>query len=442
MFSKILYILLALVILMVLITVHEFGHYIAGKIFKFKINEFSIGFGKAIYKKTRKDGEIFSIRILPLGGYCAFEGEDEENPSKEAFNTKPAWQRLIVLFSGVLFNFIFGILTSAIYLMVAGYGVPVISAAHNDIIAQNLKVGDKIVAVNSQKIEAYRPAADLMAKYSAQDTITLTIERNGEVFDVQVEKLNKENGYFYVGNAENIADNLYIATSFDGDTPLTFQAYNLDDFRQYVINSPVIKTTEDDKTICTPELGQVFYHLIDSVDAGGQPTQIYQEYAVEDMINDGVLTHGGEGKSLGIVYYQVAEKYGFFESLFKAWPFAFYICGVILKSLGGLFTGATKLKDLTGTIGTISTIANVSAMNPINILFLFPMLSLNLAVFNFLPIPALDGARSCFVLWEAITKKPVNRKVEGIIHTVGLIVLLALVVFLDVYNMIILPLTT
>jgi len=55
-------------------------------------------------------------------------------------------------------------------------------------------------------------------------------------------------------------------------------------------------------------------------------------------------------------------------------------------------------------------------------------------VFNFLPIPALDGARSCFVLWEAITKKPVNRKVEGIIHTVGLIVLLALVVFLDVYN--------
>ena len=444
MFSKILYILLALVILMVLITVHEFGHYIAGKIFKFKINEFSIGFGKAIYKKTRKDGEVFSIRILPLGGYCAFEGEDEENPGKDAFNSKPAWQRLIVLFSGVLFNFIFGILTSAIYLMVAGYGVPVISAANDSIIAQNLRVGDKIVAVNNKTIEAYRPAADLMAKYANENTITLTIERNGEVFDVEIEKLNQENGYYYVANAQNIIENLYIATSFDGENnPLTYQAYNIDDFRQYVINSLVTKTIEEDKTIYTPEFDQKFYQLVDVTDpTTGDTTKVYQEYTHQKMIEDGVLVHGGVGKSLGIVYYQVAQKYGFFESLLKAWPFAFYICGVILKSLGGLFTGATKIKDLTGTIGTISTIANVSAMNPLNILFLFPMLSLNLAVFNFLPIPALDGARSLFVLWEAITKKPVNRKVEGIIHTVGLIVLLALVVFLDVYNMIIVPLTT
>ena len=75
---SILYILLALVVLLVLITVHEFGHYCAGKIFGFKINEFSIGFGPAIYKKTRKDGEVFSVRWLPLGGFCAFEGEDED----------------------------------------------------------------------------------------------------------------------------------------------------------------------------------------------------------------------------------------------------------------------------------------------------------------------------------------------------------------------------
>ena len=75
---SLIYILLALVVLLVMITVHEFGHYIAGKIFGFKINEFSIGFGPALYKRTRKDGEIFAIRALPLGGYCAFEGEDEE----------------------------------------------------------------------------------------------------------------------------------------------------------------------------------------------------------------------------------------------------------------------------------------------------------------------------------------------------------------------------
>ena len=72
------YILLAIVVLLVLITVHEFGHYVAGKILGFKINEFSIGFGPAIFKREKKDGELFAIRALPLGGYCAFEGEDEE----------------------------------------------------------------------------------------------------------------------------------------------------------------------------------------------------------------------------------------------------------------------------------------------------------------------------------------------------------------------------
>ena len=66
------YIVLAIVILMIMVMIHEFGHYIAGKLLKFKINEFSIGFGKALFSKTRKDGEKFSIRLIPLGGYCAF----------------------------------------------------------------------------------------------------------------------------------------------------------------------------------------------------------------------------------------------------------------------------------------------------------------------------------------------------------------------------------
>ena len=72
------YILLALLVLMLTITIHELGHYTLGKIFKFKINEFSIGFGKAIYSHKCKSGEVFSIRLVPLGGYCAFAGEDED----------------------------------------------------------------------------------------------------------------------------------------------------------------------------------------------------------------------------------------------------------------------------------------------------------------------------------------------------------------------------
>ena len=76
------YVLLAVLVLLVMITVHEFGHYITGKIFKFGIEEFSIGFGPKLYSKKKKDGEIFSVRALPLGGYCAFTGEDAETDDK------------------------------------------------------------------------------------------------------------------------------------------------------------------------------------------------------------------------------------------------------------------------------------------------------------------------------------------------------------------------
>ena len=89
-----------------MITIHEFGHYLAGKLLKFKINEFSIGFGKALYTKKKENGEIFSIRAIPLGGYCAFDGEDTPDESADSFNAQAPWKRLIVLFCGAFFNFL------------------------------------------------------------------------------------------------------------------------------------------------------------------------------------------------------------------------------------------------------------------------------------------------------------------------------------------------
>ena len=93
--------------------IHEFGHYISGKILGFKINEFAIGFGPRIIKiKNKKNGEIFSIRPFPLGGFCQFEGEDEESDKDNigAFNNQAPWKRLIVLFSGAFFNFLSAII--------------------------------------------------------------------------------------------------------------------------------------------------------------------------------------------------------------------------------------------------------------------------------------------------------------------------------------------
>jgi len=192
------YVLLALVVLLVMITVHEFGHYIAGKIFGFKINEFSIGFGPAIYKKTKKDGEIFAIRTLPLGGYCAFEGEDEDGKDKPgSFNSQPAWKRLIVLLSGVTFNFLFGILTAAIYLFVTGYATPKISSVvdSSEVTGSGLYQNDIIIAVDGKKVENYRTFDSMVSKYGSDETFTLTVNRDGKIIDIESSKQKYPNHY-------------------------------------------------------------------------------------------------------------------------------------------------------------------------------------------------------------------------------------------------------
>ena len=103
------YILVALLCLMLMITIHEAGHYAAGKIFHFTILEFSIGFGPKIFQRENKEtGEKFSIRAIPLGGFCQFAGEDEEATVEGTFNSKPPWQRIIVLFAGAFMRAHFG----------------------------------------------------------------------------------------------------------------------------------------------------------------------------------------------------------------------------------------------------------------------------------------------------------------------------------------------
>ena len=116
------YIFIAVLVLLLMVLIHELGHYVAGKILKFKINEFSVGFGPKILQKKKKNGELFSLRAIPLGGYCAFEGETEDgNENPEAFHKQAPWKRLIVLFSGAFFNFLSAIIFSFILLMANGY---------------------------------------------------------------------------------------------------------------------------------------------------------------------------------------------------------------------------------------------------------------------------------------------------------------------------------
>ena len=157
MFESIFYILIAFVVLMFMITVHEAGHYISGRILGFKINEFAVGMGPKLLSKTLKSGQVFSLRAIPLGGFCAFEGEDEDNASPDAFNNQKPWKRLIVLFSGAFMNFISALVIVVIAFSCFGDALPQIIETHPKTgVVQTrentLQAGDTLLEINGKKI--------------------------------------------------------------------------------------------------------------------------------------------------------------------------------------------------------------------------------------------------------------------------------------------------
>lgn len=361
------YIALAIVVLLLMITIHEAGHYTFGKIFKFKINEFSIGFGKAIFKKKLKSGEDFSIRLVPLGGYCAFAGEDEDDVDPDAFNNKAPWKRLIVQFGGVLFNFVSAIIFAFILLLAFGYDVPKVNEvnpAFQD--ADILHKNDIIREIDYKKVDFVtgNTANNLLQGF--YDTMTAEERAAGENVEID-------------GKAYTKYDNLPLTIERDGE------------LLDVMVN---------------------FYVSL-NVDENGNSTE-----------------------SIAVGFGTVPYQHTFGEALVRCVPVAAGFAWQVLVFLWQLITGGIGLSDIGGPLTTISTIAEYSQMNIANLFVFLPFIAANLAVFNLLPIPALDGARMVFTTIEWIRGKPVNRKVEGYIHFGGMVVLFALVIFVDVYHLI------
>ena len=345
------YILLAILVLLVMITVHEFGHYIAGKIFGFGIEEFAIGFGPKIFKKTKKNGELFSIRLLPIGGFCAFKGEDKNDDDPTAFNNKPWWQRIIVLASGVFMNFLLAL--TIIMLMFGVFGQSVIQVgkiADSTEYTQeySLQYADIILEADGKNIYLITDLIEVTNDKKAGEEIDFKVRRNGEDIDVKV-KVRQDTDY---------------------------------------------KNLEDLDGLCSA-LG---------IEKRGETYEVYS----------------------------ATVRFGFFQTIARGFEYAFVIAGAIFTVFRQLITGQIGMKSLGGVVTTVTTTAEAVKVGGFRYLLdISAFIGVNLAIFNLLPIPALDGSRIIFTAIEGITKKPLPRKVEAIIHTVGLVLLLLFTVFVD-----------
>ena len=392
---------LAILILLVMITVHEFGHYIAGKIFKFKIDEFSIGFGPALFKrKSKKTGQVFALRLIPLGGYCAFAGEDgledEEALPKQApaeepfpemaqntqdvspktvpqaaektaeksgyFNNKPCWQRIIVLISGALMNYLLAVLL---------------------IIICFFAYGQTMVAVYKAE-----PTAEIAAEYQLQDYDVL-LAVDGQDLYLTTDLATILNGR---GAGDRVQMRISRVVEWEGDAPLRREEMDV----TIVLRSDVNVENSSD---------------LDSV---------WAALGFQNDAENGYLVAGS------------LYRFGFWETLGRSFMYSFKIAGSIFRVIGELFTGRLGLSALGGPVTTISMTSQIASSGGRGFLEISGFIGVNLAVFNLHPIPALDGSEVIFTAIEWVRGKPVNRKVEAIIHAVGFLLLLGFAILVDV----------
>lgn len=181
--SSVLYILLAILIFGVLIGIHEWGHFMAARACGVKVLEFSMGMGPVLWQKPSKKGTMISLRALPIGGFCAMEGEDEDSDDPAAFNNAAAWKRLIILVAGAAMNFLMGlVLILCVFSQLDAFTTPVITDFMDGCPYEGqdgLMVGDVFWKINGERIYFSSDVSTYLARRTG-DTSDIVVVRGGE----------------------------------------------------------------------------------------------------------------------------------------------------------------------------------------------------------------------------------------------------------------------
>lgn len=324
-------IIAAILIFALLIFIHELGHFVMAKLTGIRVLEFAVGMGPKLFG-WQKGETLYSVRAVPIGGFCAMEGEDSDSSDPKAINNKPAWQRLLVLAAGAFMN------------LVLGFVLLLVMTAQGDAVVTN-----RIASVQEGT--------------AAYDSGLLA---GDEIVRV-------------AGSKTHLAAEVTWAAQRRGAAPTEFV---------------LIRNGESQVITVTPRE------------------------------NEGVYQYG--------FTLQTAEN-TWKETLKTSYYGTFFYSKLVVGSLVDLFRGEVKVTELSGPIGIVSEIGSAVAETAktgmqgfLNLINLAVLLTINLGIFNLLPLPALDGGRIFFVLIEMIRRKPIPPEKEGVVHFVGLVLLLLL----------------
>lgn len=325
---------------------HELGHFLMAKFSGIRVNEFSLGMGPKLFG-FQKGETLYALRLLPIGGFCAMEGEDEESSDERAFGNKPVWRRFLVVVAGGVFNIILGFVMMIIVLAPQEtFSTTTFSKFTEGSATQaaGAQVGDRIVEIDGYAVYTDRDLSFAMAM-SDPKAVHITVER-----DRQRVELN--------------------------------------------------------------------------------------EFALKTQ----VLEDGTEVPALD--FYVLPEYRSLSCVMRRAFTDTFSMARMVIESLKGLLTGRFGLNEIAGPVGTAQAISQAAGAGLAegfgqavsNIVVMMVMITVNLGIINLLPLPALDGGRLLFLIWEGVTRRPVPARYEGYVHAAGFILLIGLMVLVTFHD--------
>lgn len=433
-----------IVVLGVLITFHEFGHFWVARRFGVKVLRFSVGFGRALWSRKGRDGTEYQVAALPLGGYVKLLDSREQPIADEdrhmAMDSKPPWQKIAILLAGPAFNLIFAVLAFWVMFMVGiPQARPLIGDVHGIAAEAGVPANSEIVAVDRQETESWQHAhIALMTRALDRKPTEITVETESGARSSHLLELDNLPADF---SEENTLPGIGIdpwrpfvpavVGSVSPDSPAERAGILEGDRLTAIAGEPVEEWTAIGRLV--QQHGHAGEPLEITVERNGRtvdltvrPTSEGSGWLSERLILGVGNAPPSEETLAAWERSRTVVRYGPLEGLPQAFDEMWRLTTSTLGILGRMITGKASVKNLSGPI-TIAQFASDSAgLGLANFLFFMGLISLSLGILNLLPIPMLDGGHIVYYLIEWAKGSPVSERVQIAGQYFGLMALAAL----------------